>query len=159
MVSVFAERYAQACRRHPDLVAVHESPNGDIALVLRHTFVPLPEEHAEWRRATRAAARDALDDLRGAGFEGSVVVAQWLPVPRLARIFDSWPRRWEGDSAPRGPHARNTTRPTGRLQRGRAGAGDLTPGPLAALAIGHAAALGDPTRRCPSASSCSKYWA
>jgi hypothetical protein len=97
MASVFAERYAQACRRHPDLVAVHESPNGDIALVLRHTLVPLPEEHAEWRRATRAAARDALDDLRGAGFEASVVVAQWLPVPRLARIFDSWPRRWEGD--------------------------------------------------------------
>ena len=99
MVSVFAERYAQACRRHPDLVAVHESPNGDIALVLRHTLVPLPEEHVEWRRATRAAARDALDDLRGAGFEGSVVVAQWLPVPRVARIFDSWPRRWEGDPA------------------------------------------------------------
>ena len=97
MVSVFAERYAQACRRHPDLVAVHESPNGDIALVLRHTFVPLPEEHAEWRRATRAAARDALDDLRGAGFEGDVVVAQWLPVHRLVRIFDDWPRRWEGD--------------------------------------------------------------
>jgi len=47
MVSVFAERYAQACRRHPDLVAVHESPNGDIALVLRHTLVPLPEEHVE----------------------------------------------------------------------------------------------------------------
>jgi hypothetical protein len=99
MASVFAERYAQACRRHPDLVAVHESPNGDIALVLRHTLVPLPEEHAEWRRATRAAARDVLDDLRGAGFERSVVVAQWLPVPRLARIFDSWPRRWEGDPA------------------------------------------------------------
>src|SRR5438552_3137165 len=99
MASVFAERYAQACRRHPDLVAVHESPNGDIALVLRQTLVPLPEEHADWRRATRAAARDALDDLRGAGFEGTVVVAQWLPVPRLARIFDSWPRRGEGDSA------------------------------------------------------------
>jgi hypothetical protein len=99
MVSVFAERYAQACRRHPDLVAVHESPNGDIAFVLRHTLVPLPEEHTEWRRATRAAACDALDDLRGAGFEGSIVVAQWLPVARLARIFDSWPRRWEGDPA------------------------------------------------------------
>ena len=99
MASVFAERYAQACRRHPDLVAVHESPSGDIVLVLRHTLVPLPEEHAEWRRATRATARDVLDDLRGAGFEGGVVVAQWLPVQRVARIFDSWPQRWEGDPA------------------------------------------------------------
>src|SRR5437660_7825915 len=96
MVSGFAERFAQACRRHPDLVAVHESPNGDIALVLRHTFVPLPEEHAEWRRATRAAARDALDDLRGAGFGGNVLVAQWLPLPRLPRIFDPRPRRRGG---------------------------------------------------------------
>src|SRR5207245_307975 len=45
----------------------------------------------------RAAARDVIDDLRGAGFEGDVVVAQWLPVHRLVRIFDDWPRRWEGD--------------------------------------------------------------
>src|SRR5438477_12127069 len=103
MVSVFAERYAQACRRHPDLVAVHESPNGDIALVLRHTFVPLPEEHAEWRRATRAAARDAPDDLRGARFEGSVVVAQRLPVPRPARISPPRPRRGEGGPPPGPP--------------------------------------------------------
>src|SRR5258708_9459550 len=99
MASVFAERYAQACRRHPDLVAVHESPNGDIALVLRHTLVPLPEEHAEWRRATRGAARDVVDDLRGAGFEGGVVVAPWLPVARLARIFDSLSPPWDGDPA------------------------------------------------------------
>src|SRR5258705_12718777 len=99
MVSVFAERYAQACRRHPDLVSVHESPNGDIAVVLRHTFVPLPEEHAEWRRATRAAARDVLDDLRGAGLQRTVVVAQWLPVARLAPVLDSRPRRGGGDPA------------------------------------------------------------
>ena len=109
MTSVFAERYAQACRRHPDLVAVHESPNGCIALVLRHTLVPLPEEHAGWECDTRAAARDVIDDLRGAGFEGDVVVAQWLPVPRLARIFDSWPRRWEGDAV-RGAQLRKVVR-------------------------------------------------
>src|SRR5437762_12208067 len=85
MVSVFAERYAQACRRHPDLVAVHESPNGDIALVLRHTFVPLPEEHAEWRRAARPAARDAPHDPRRPRLDGSRVAAPRLPPPRLAR--------------------------------------------------------------------------
>jgi len=99
MASVFAERYAQACRRHPDLVAVHEAPDGCIALVLRHTLMPLPEEHAGWERETRAAARDVIDDLRGAGFEEEVVVAQWLPVRRVAHIFDDWPRRWEGDPA------------------------------------------------------------
>jgi len=99
MASVFAERYAQACRRHPDLVAVHEAPDGCIALVLRHTLMPLPEEHAGWERETRAAARAVIDDLRGAGFEEEVVVAQWLPVRRVAHIFDDWPRRWEGDPA------------------------------------------------------------
>src|SRR5258708_37328665 len=103
MASVFAERYAQACRRHPDLVAVHESPNGDIALVLRHTLVPLPEEHAEWRRAPRGAARDVVDDLRGAGFEGGGVVAQWPPAARLARRFGPWCRRRGGGPAPRAP--------------------------------------------------------
>src|SRR5438445_8573590 len=99
MVSVFAERYAQACRRHPDLVAVHESPNGDIALVLRHTFVPLPEEHAEWRGATRAAPRRPLGELRGARLEGRVVVPQWPPAPPPARILGPWPRRMGGDPA------------------------------------------------------------
>src|SRR5205807_5979018 len=103
MVSVFAERYAQACRRHPDLVAVHESPNGDIALVLRHTFVPLPEEHAEWRRAPRPAARDPLGDLRGAGFEGSGGLAQFVPRARPARDLSSPPRRGEGVPPPAPP--------------------------------------------------------
>src|SRR5260370_4425579 len=105
MASVFAERYAQACRRHPDLVAVHESPNGDIALVLCHTLVPLPEEHAEWRRATRAAARDPLGDLRGAGFERSVVVAPWLSATRLAsNLGSSSPQRGAGSAPPTQPH-------------------------------------------------------
>src|SRR5437660_10429452 len=105
MVSVFAERYAQACRRHPDLVAVHESPNGDIALVLRHTFVPLPEEHAEWRSATRADARDAPDDPRGAGFVGRDTVAPRGPMPRLARTFRPL-RRLAAGGPPRAPQLR-----------------------------------------------------
>src|SRR6266478_3953764 len=82
MASVFAERYAQACRRHPDLVAVHESPNGDIALVLRHTFVPLPEEHAAWRRAARAARRPAAG--RPAA-EGRATAGGRPALPRVAQ--------------------------------------------------------------------------
>ncbi len=99
MISLFAERYGQACARHSDLVAVHQAPDGAVALLLRHTLVPLSEEHAAWERDTRVVARDVTDDLRGAGFEGDVVVAQWLPMHRLAHIFDAWPRRWEGDPA------------------------------------------------------------
>jgi hypothetical protein len=99
MISVFAKRYAQPCARHSDLVAVHEAPDGTIALLLRHTLVPLPEEHAAWERDTREVARDVTDDLRNAGFAGDIVVAQWLPMHRLAHIFDTWPRCWEGDPA------------------------------------------------------------
>jgi len=74
---------------------------------LPHARAPA-EEHAEWRRATRAAARDALDDLRGAGFERSVVVAQWLPVTR-----------WPGSSTP-GPGGGRATRRGRPAAEGRA---------------------------------------
>jgi hypothetical protein len=99
MISVFARCYAQACARHSDLVAVHEALDGTIALLLRHSLVPLPEEHAVWERDTRAVVCDVTHDLRGAGFAGNVVVAQWLPMHRLAQIFDAWPLRWESDPA------------------------------------------------------------
>src|SRR5204862_143444 len=97
MVSVFAERYAQACRRHPDLVAVHESPNGDIALVLRHTFVPLPEEHAE-RRPPDGALAHRLERLVPPDER-----ARWRPwidvvLAKLGRALERAPerrdRRW-----------------------------------------------------------------
>jgi hypothetical protein len=89
---------AEACARHPDLAAVHESPTGTLALVLRHTIVPLPEERGTWLSETRAAAQGVVDDLRRAGFAGRTVVAQWLSVPRLDYVFDTWPSRWEGDA-------------------------------------------------------------
>lgn len=90
---------AEACARHPGLVAVHESPGGALALVLRHTLVPLPEERGAWLTETRTAAREVIHDLRGRGFKGPTVVAQWLPVQRLGYVFDTWPCRWQGDPA------------------------------------------------------------
>src|SRR5437867_4080767 len=66
MISLFAERYGQACARHSDLVAVHQAPDGAVALLLRHTLVPLSEEHAAWERDTRVVARDGTDDPRAA---------------------------------------------------------------------------------------------
>jgi len=95
--------------RHPDLVAVHASPSGCLALVLRHTIVPLPEEHAQWRQETGTAARRVIDDLRGAGFEGRCLTAQWLPVNRLGEVLERWPARWEGDPV-RAAHLRTVVR-------------------------------------------------
>ena len=44
-MDIWEDRYIEVCRRHPDLVAVYESPRGRLALLLRQTLVPLGPEH------------------------------------------------------------------------------------------------------------------
>jgi len=95
------ERFAETCRQHPDLVAVYESAHGRLGLLLRQTLVPLDAERVEWLTETRAVARRVIGDLRGAGFAGSALVLQWLPMVDLARIVARWVRRWDGDPARR----------------------------------------------------------
>ena len=57
---IWDDRFAEVCRRHPDLVAVYESPRGRLALLLRQTLVPLGPEHFEWLAETRATARAVI---------------------------------------------------------------------------------------------------
>jgi hypothetical protein len=95
------ERFAETCRRHPDLVAVYESAHGRLGLLLRQTLVPLDAERVEWLTETRAVARPLIADLRAGGFTGGAVVLQWLPIVDVARIVARWVRRWDGDSARR----------------------------------------------------------
>jgi hypothetical protein len=98
---VWDERYAEICRRHPDLVAVFESGRGRLGLLLRQTLVPLGAERMEWLQETRVVARRLIADLRVAGFGNGAVVLQWLPIPDVARIVARWVRRWDGDPARR----------------------------------------------------------
>jgi hypothetical protein len=98
---VWDERFAEVCRRHPDLVAVYESSRGRLGLLLRQTLVPLSAEQMTWLAQTRGIARDVVQDLRTAGFQRSTVVLQWLPVADVARIVARWVRRWDGDAARR----------------------------------------------------------
>jgi hypothetical protein len=98
---VWDERFAETCRRHPDLVAVYESGRGRLGLLLRQTLVPLGAERVEWMGETRAVAREVIADLRAAGFTGGAVVLQWLPLEDVARIVARWIRRWDGDPARR----------------------------------------------------------
>lgn len=95
------ERFAEVCRRHPDLVAVYESSRGRLGLLLRQTLVPLSAEQVMWVNETRTRARAAIHDLRAAGFEGGTLVLQWLPIEDIARIVARWVRRWDGDAARR----------------------------------------------------------
>src|SRR5262249_29551612 len=89
--------YDAVCRECNDLVAVYEAPDGRIALLFRHTLVPLPEEFASLRRATRSAARAASSKLRAAGFRGGFMVLQWQPLGAVAGVVREWPCRYVPD--------------------------------------------------------------
>jgi hypothetical protein len=98
---MWLDRYSTVCRECPDLVAVYESPDGRLALLLRQTLVPLPEEFSSLRRATRGAARAVSGKLRAAGFHGGFVVLQWQPLGTAASAMKTWPCRYDADPARR----------------------------------------------------------
>jgi hypothetical protein len=88
---------ASVCRRHPDVVAVYRGPDGRLALLLRQTLVPLPEERGRWFNETRRAARAVLTSLRAAGVTEDVSVLQWRPLPDVAAVLTGWPCCYLGD--------------------------------------------------------------
>jgi hypothetical protein len=96
---MWLDRYSAVCQECPDLVAVYEAPDGRMALLLRQTLVPLPEEFSSLRRTTRSAARAVSGKLRAAGFRGSFVVLQWQPIGMAATVMKDWPCRYEADAA------------------------------------------------------------
>jgi hypothetical protein len=99
---MWLDRYSVECRECPDLVAVYEAPDRRIALLLRQTLVPLPEELTSLRRATRSAARMVTGKLRAAGFHGGFMVLQWQPLEIVTAIVRDWPCRYDADTARRG---------------------------------------------------------
>jgi len=98
---MWLDHYSSACRECPDLVAVYEASDSRLALLLRQTLVPLPEESPAFRRATRSAARIIVDKLRAAGFRRGFIVLQWHPLGPGADIMRTWPCRYEADPARR----------------------------------------------------------
>jgi len=94
---MWLDRYAAVCRECNDLVAIYEAPDNRIALLFRHTLVPLPEEFSSLRRATRSAARAASSKLRSAGFHGGLMVLQWQPLGTVAGVVRDWPCRYDAD--------------------------------------------------------------
>lgn len=98
---MWLDRYSTVCQECPDLVAIYESPDGRLALLLRQTLVPLPEEFSSLRRATRGAARAASSKLRAAGFQGGFMVLQWQPLGTASAVMKDWPCRYDADAARR----------------------------------------------------------
>lgn len=95
---MWTEAYAAVCRQQPDVIAVFESPHGRLALLLRQSLVPLPEERACWFDATRRAARSVTRSLRSAGLVDDVTILQWRPLRQIAHIMKCWDCCFEGDS-------------------------------------------------------------
>src|SRR4029450_11566117 len=91
------ERFAEICRRHPDLVAVYESGRGRLGLLLPRTLVALDTERGEWGGGvTPADARGRRrGDVRAGGSAGAPVWLQGLPIHDVARIVARWIRRWD----------------------------------------------------------------
>lgn len=94
---MWTERLAALCRQEPSLVAVYESHQGNVALLLRHTLVPLSQERAVWLRESQAAAGAVVAGLRGGGFAGEIVVLQWQPLAHVARVLNRWVCRYDAD--------------------------------------------------------------
>src|SRR2546427_7416077 len=127
---MWLDHYSSACRECPDLVAVYEAIDGRLALLLRQTLVPLPEESPAFRRATRSAARIIVDKLRAAGFRRGFIVLQWHPLGPGADIMRTWPCRNKAAPGPRGSRCspiKTPRKPTSRR-----------PGPAATKTTPHA---------------------
>src|SRR5262245_58830622 len=95
--TAWAGHLTRACSNHPELTAVFESPTGRLALLLRHTLVPLMEERQAWLADTRASARRIIGDLRASGVTRKVLVVQWLEIAKADDILWSWTCRYEAD--------------------------------------------------------------
>src|SRR2546426_499669 len=95
---MWLDGYTVLCRECPDLVAVYESSGGRLALLLRHTPVPVMQEYGPWRAETRKTAHIIVAKLRRAGLRGGVIVLQWLPLSGVAKIVRTWVCRYEGDA-------------------------------------------------------------
>jgi hypothetical protein len=91
------ERHTDTCVSYPALAAVYEAPDGRVALLLRHTIVPLPEERDGWLEETARAADEAAAALRDAGLVRDYVVVQWQSFEEAAAILTRWRCRYLGD--------------------------------------------------------------
>jgi hypothetical protein len=95
---------------HPDLVAIFQSRRGRIALLLRQTMVPLPEERSTWLDETRRSARAVIIALRAAGVGGPWLVLQWRSLGQAAEVLHGWRCRYDADPARRAELTRSVER-------------------------------------------------
>src|SRR2546426_461930 len=94
---MWLDGFTVLCRECPDLVAVYESSGGRLALLLRHTPVPLMQEYGAWRAETRKTAHIIVAKLRKAGLRRwyEAMAPCWLDIePALRQALVLRTHRW-----------------------------------------------------------------
>ncbi len=91
------DNLARVYRRHPDVVAAYEAPDGTLALLLRQPLLPLAADRGRWYHDTRRAARAVVADLRAAGVTAEVTILQWRAIEDVTEVLIGWTRRYRGD--------------------------------------------------------------
>jgi hypothetical protein len=96
-MDVEATAYRSICERHVDLLAVYESPNGELALLLDDTVLPpsSPRHRGRWFEHTRSAGERIAAELRRAGIKRRIRVVQLLPRVEAGEILTRWSRRYD----------------------------------------------------------------
>ena len=84
----WSEAYTRACRRHPELVSVHEGPGGRLAILLR------PE-----LREIEAIGARIMADLETAGVRTPIALLALRPPAEMAHVLDRWACRYDADPA------------------------------------------------------------
>lgn len=100
-----ANEHRSIWHEHPDLVAIYESPRGELALLIDNLLLPpqAMRHRRRWLKQTRHAARRVTAELRRAGVHGDVRVLQFLSAPEVTEVLRRWSCRYDGD--PRGSEA------------------------------------------------------
>ena len=91
------DAWADACRRHPELLSVHESPRGWLALLLRRPLRPPIGERAKWLRETRRIGAGIIADLLDTGVHRQMTVLQLRPPVEVAYVLQRWSCRYDAE--------------------------------------------------------------
>lgn len=96
-MAVEATEYRSICQRHVDLLAVYESPTGELALLLDDTVLPpsSARHRGRWFEHTRSAGERITADLRRAGFRRRIRVVQLLPRVEAGGVLTHWACRYD----------------------------------------------------------------
>jgi hypothetical protein len=95
----WTDAYTRACRRHPELVSVHEGPHGQLAVLLRPGLLPTSSDRELRLREFQAIGARIISELKTEGVRAPITLLQLRPPGEVAHILDCWTCRYDADPA------------------------------------------------------------